>query len=505
MDENILEVKEITKKYPGNTALKKVSFSVKRGTVHCLVGENGAGKSTLIKILSGVEKRTEGTIFLEGREYAPSSARQALEHGMSVLFQELNVVEQLTVEQNMTLGTERSRFGILRKDEEKLRRYEEVLHELDPTISMSQEVSTLSVGKRQLIQIAKAIAANAKILIMDEPTAALSEDETRRLFAAVETLKKKGLTILFVSHKMEELFQIGEYITVLVNGEMVTTRSFEGLTQEELVKLMLGKVVAEHYEGSAADESAVALEARDICTDLLKHISFQVKRGEIFGFYGLMGAGKTEIARAIAGIDRYRGKFYLSGRELDNRSMVKAYKNGICIVPEERRTQGAITLLSIRENITLTNPARIMKHHIRSRKLEKKITDDYIERLGIACQGSEQGVQFLSGGNQQKVVLAKCLNSEFQVMLLDEPTRGVDIGAKKEIHNIARDMARQGKTIIVFSSELPEVLNLCDRIAVLYEGSVKQIVKNDENLMPEQIMNYALGVKTDENKNSKNE
>lgn len=492
-DRTILEIRGLTKKYPGITALNNVSFQIQKGTVHCLVGENGAGKSTLIKILSGVEKRTSGEIFLEGKPYCPTTARQSAEMGISTLFQELNVVEQLTVEQNLTLGTERHRFGVLQKDPA-VAHVAEVLHELDPSISMGQKVASLSVGKRQILQIAKAVAAEAKILIMDEPTAALSEEESKRLFSVVRVLLDKGITIIFVSHKMEELFALGQYVTVLVNGQVVTTRSFEGLTQNELVHLMLGKIVAEHYTGSVADPSTVAFRAEHITTPLLQDISFSVHKGEVFGFYGLLGAGKTEIARAIAGIDPYRGSFQLFDSQLKNRTPVQAYENGVCIVPEERRTQGVITLLSIRENVTLTNAKKILQGGFISHKRERQITEEYIDQLEIACRSGEQGVQYLSGGNQQKVVFAKCLNADCKLMLLDEPTRGVDVGAKKEIHAIARQLAAQGTTVIVFSSELPEIVNLCDRIAVLYEGRLQGIFENGDDLDTELIMNYALGV-----------
>jgi ABC-type sugar transport system ATPase subunit len=495
MSETILDILDVTKSFPGIMALKGVSFSVQKNTVHCIVGENGAGKSTMIKILAGAERYTSGRLLLKGREYHPATIREAMECGVSVLFQELNVIEQLTVEENMTLGNEKNIFGILRKSDE-TGKFREILHKIDPSIAMNSYVGSLSVGKRQILQIVKAIALNAEILILDEPTAALSEDETRRLFEVVETLRNNGITIIYISHKLEEIFKVGDFVTVLLDGQVVKTAALSELSQEELVKLMLGKVVSEKYINSDIDMGNVIMCARGISNHLLKGVSFELHKGEIFGFYGLLGAGKTEIARAIAGIDTYNGEIKISGKNGKFSSPREAYKNGVCIVPEERRTQGIVAALSIRENITLTNPQKTAPFGIRSINYEKRIANKFIEKLSIACQDEEQTVAYLSGGNQQKVVFAKCLNANIKIMLLDEPTRGVDMGAKEEIHNIVRDLAKAGNAVIVFSSELLEVLNLCDRIAVLFEGSLKAVIRNEgENTNAEKIMHIALGGK----------
>ena len=489
----ILEISNVTKSFPGIMALKGVSFSIYKNTVHCVVGENGAGKSTLIKILAGAEKPSGGSLSLCGNRYSPASIREAMEAGVCALFQELNVIEQLTVEENMILGNEKNSFGILRKDSD-IARLKEILHRIDPGIPMNAYVSTLSVGKRQILQIAKAIAFNAEVLILDEPTAALSEDETRRLFEVVETLRKEGITIIYISHKLEEIFKVGDYVTILYDGQVVKTTLLSELSQEELVKLMLGKIVSEKYISGNVDKSSVMLRSLRISNHILKDICFELYRGEILGFYGLLGAGKSEMARAIAGIDTYSGDIEIFGKVKRFGSPREAYRNGVCIVPEERRTQGVVAGLSIRENITLTNPKRTSFFGLRSIRREKQTTKDYIGRLSIACRNGEQQVAFLSGGNQQKVVFAKCLNSDTRIMLLDEPTRGVDMGAKEEIHNIVRELAKTGNGIIVFSSELLEVLNLCDRIAVLFEGRLKAIIKNEgEKADAHKIMHIALG------------
>ncbi|WP_010253619.1 sugar ABC transporter ATP-binding protein [Treponema primitia] len=493
MGETVLEILDVTKSFPGIMALKGVSFSIKTNTVHCIVGENGAGKSTLIKILAGAERYTGGRLLLKGKEYCPATIREAMECGVSVLFQELNVIEQLTVEENMTLGNEKNTLGILRKSDE-TKNLKEILHRIDPDIAMNSYVSALSVGEKQILQIAKAIALNAEILILDEPTAALSEDETRRLFDVVETLKKQGITLIYISHKLEEIFKVGDFVTVLLDGHVIKTAAISDLNQEELVKLMLGKVVSEKYINSDIDMNHVIMSARGITNHLLKDVSFDLHQGEIFGFYGLLGAGKTEMARAIAGIDTYSGEIEMFGKNGRFSSPREAYKNGICIVPEERRTQGLVSSLSIRENITLTNAKKISSFGIRSVAREKQIANGYIKKLNIACRNEEQGAAFLSGGNQQKVVFAKCLNADIKIMLLDEPTRGVDMGAKEEIHNIVRDLVKTGNAVIVFSSELLEVLNLCDRIAVLFDGALKAVIRNEgEKTNAEKIMHLALG------------
>ncbi len=492
MSDYILEINDVTRSFPGIMALKGVSFPIKRGTVHCIVGENGAGKSTLIKILAGVQKSSSGVVTLNGEVYSPSNTREALHKGVSVLFQELNVIEQLTVEENMTLGTEKRKFGVLQRAEN-IKELEEILHSIDPSIHMNDKVAMLSVGKRQILQIAKAIAAKSEILIMDEPTAALSEDETGRLMEIVDDLKAQGITIIYISHKFEEIFRAGDYVTVLLDGRVVITQKLDQMTHEELVKAMLGKVVSEKYVAHDIDTNSVALRVSNLKTPLLCDMSFTVHQGEILGFYGLLGAGKTETARAIIGLDPYAGDIEMAGNVVKFKGPKQAFEKGVCFVPEERRTQGIVANLSIRENITLTNPKKVFKGGVRSILKEKAISKEYIEKLSIACRSEEQAIAHLSGGNQQKVVFAKCLNSDFDIMLLDEPTRGVDMGAKEEIHNIVRELAIEGKSFLVFSSELPEILNLCDRICIMYEGKIKAIIKNDTDIDAEKIMHVALG------------
>lgn len=497
MNENVLEIKEITKTYPGVLALDSVSFDIKRNTVHCIVGENGAGKSTFIKVLTGAIKRNSGNIILNGNEYNPKNIRDAMDAGVSVLFQELNVVNQLTVEQNLTLGIEESRFGIIKKSTESEKVFE-VLKAIDPTISLKQKVSELSVAKKQIIEIAKAVATEASIIIMDEPTAAISEEEVKRLFKVIQDLKNRHVTVIYISHRLDEIFEIGKYVTVLRDGKVIGTKALcEISSKNELIKMMLGKVVVQSYIPSKIDYNNKILEAKSLTNSKIKNINFDLYKGEILGFYGLVGSGKTEIARAIYGADKKEGKVLLNGSEVKIIRPKQAIKNGIAMVPEERRTEGLFTSLPIRENIPIMNVKKISSLYITNRRKEKEIAKKYVEKMKIVTNSIEKVVSLLSGGNQQKVVVSKCLNADSSILLLDEPTRGVDIGAKEEIHNIIRELSKEGVSVIVFSSELPEILNLCDRIVLLYGGKIKAVLQNEKDVNSEQIMHIATGGEAD--------
>ncbi len=497
-----MEIRNISKYFPGVVALKDISFDIRKSTVHCIIGENGAGKSTLIKILTGALKRNEGTIMLKGKEYNPRSTRDAMNSGMSVLFQELNVVDQLTVEQNLSLGKERIRFGIIRKDSELVENVYGVLQSLDPSISLQQRVADLSFAQKQIVEIAKAISSESEIIIMDEPTAAISEEETTRLFSIIDQLKQRSVTVIYITHRLNEIFRIGDYVTVLRDGTMIGTRSIKELSTAckdevescaELIKMMLGKMVVEHYIPGPVDERTKVLELKNVSTDKLKDINFELYKGEILGFYGLIGAGKTEIAKAIYGIGRKSGTMLLCGKEKKIDNPFKAIRCGIAMVPEERRSEGLFAKLSIRENIPVMNIKSISRYGIFSTAKERSIARMFIEKLKIVAKDEDHNVLKLSGGNQQKVVLSKCLNADSAILMLDEPTRGIDVGAKEEIHNLIRDLSQTGKSIIVFSSELPEILNLCDRIVLLYEGRVVKTIRNGKDIDSEKIMHLVTG------------
>jgi ribose transport system ATP-binding protein len=474
-------------------AVNDVSFDIKRNTVHCLVGENGAGKSTLIKILTGAYSRTSGKILLNGQEFTPASTKEAKERGISTLFQELNVVDQLTVEENLTLGMEDTKFGFLRRTD-KINKIVSVMNSLEPSIRPQQLVSTLSVAKKQIVEIAKAVASESDIIIMDEPTAAISESEIARLFAIIKSLREKNVTVIYISHRLDEIFEIGDYVTVMRDGRHIDTKPLsEVKDRSELIKMMIGKTVFEQYTPRERDSEDIILQVNHLSNHKLKDISFNVSRGEIAGFYGLVGAGKTELARAIYGADPYTGDITFKGKKLIP-SPDRVIEAGITLVPEERRSQGLFTVLTIRGNIPVMNMKKISRNGFINGAREREVTLEYIDKLRIATSSTEKEAAQLSGGNQQKVVLSKCLFANADLLMMDEPTRGIDVGAKSEIYSIIRQLATQGKSILIFSSELPEVVNICDTIYLLYDGSMQDVICNGGEIDGEMIMHAVSGV-----------
>jgi ribose transport system ATP-binding protein len=490
--ENVLEIRDLVKDFPGVRAVNNVSFDIKRNTIHCLVGENGAGKSTLIKILTGAYTRTNGRILLNGNEYNPHSTQDAKQKGISTLFQELNVVNQLTVEENLTLGMEDTTFGFLRKTD-KINRIVSVMNSIEPSIKPKQLVSSLSVAKKQIVEIAKAVAAESNIIIMDEPTAAISESEIKRLFAIIKGLREKNVTVIYISHRLDEIFEIGDYVTVMRDGKHIDTKPVKQVqNRSELIKMMIGKTVFEQYTPREGEHPDTILQVKNLSNHRLNDISFDVHAGEIAGFYGLVGAGKTELARALFGADPYEGEIIFKGKEL-KLTPNKAIAAGITLVPEERRTQGLFTILTIRGNVPVMNMAKISRAGFINDTTERKVTLESVNKLKIATNSIEKEAAKLSGGNQQKVVLSKCLFADADLLMLDEPTRGIDVGAKSEIYSIIRQLSKEGKTIIIFSSELPEVMNICDDIYLLYDGSLKATMHNGPDVNSEKILHIVTG------------
>ena len=492
LTDNVLEIKDLVKDFPSVRAVNNVSFEIKRNTVHCLVGENGAGKSTLIKMLTGALARSSGSILLNGKAYTPHSPRDAQQHGISTLFQELNVVNQLTIAENLTLGREDTTFGFIRKTD-KINTMVSVMNSLEPSISPRQLVSTLSVAKKQIVEIAKAVATESDIIIMDEPTAALSESEIKRLFGIIKSLREKNVTVIYISHRLDEIFELGDYVTVMRDGKHIGTKPVKEIKdRSELVRMMIGKTVFEQYtppEGACRD---AILQVMHLSNHKLVDISFDVHAGEIVGFYGLVGAGKTELARAIYGVDPYEGEILFKGMKLPP-SPDKVIAAGIALVPEERRSQGLFTILTIRGNVPVMNMKKISRNGFINAAKERRVTLDYIDKLRIATSSTEKEAAQLSGGNQQKVVLAKCLFADADLLMLDEPTRGIDVGAKSEIYSIIRQLSREGKSIMIFSSELPEIMNICDSIYLLYDGNIKATMRNGCDVDSEKILHIVTG------------
>ena len=490
--ENVLEIRNLIKDFPGVRAVNDVSFDIKRNTVHCLVGENGAGKSTLIKILTGVYERTSGQILLNGEEYNPHNPRDAKIQGMSTLFQELNVVDQLTVEENLSLGIEETTFGFMRKTD-KTNKMINVMNSIEPSIKPRQLVSTLSVAKKQIVEIARAVAADSNIIVMDEPTAAISESEIARLFTIIRSLREKNVTVIYISHRLDEIFEIGDYVTVMRDGGHIETKPVAQIKdRSELIKMMIGKTVFEQYTPREGDCLETILQVKNISNHRLKDISFTVNAGEIVGFYGLVGAGKTELARAIFGADNYEGDIIFKGKKLQPHPE-KAIAAGIALVPEERRTQGLFTILTIRTNVPVMNMAKISRNGFINSAEERNVAIEYTEKLKIATDSIEKEASKLSGGNQQKVVLSKCLFADADLLMMDEPTRGIDVGAKSEIYGLIRQLSKDGKTIIIFSSELPEVMNICDSIYLMYDGSLRATLRNGCDVDSENILHIVTG------------
>ena len=488
----VLSIHGLTKDFPGVRAVDDVSLSIESSTIHCLVGENGAGKSTLIKMLTGALLPTSGTMRINGSEYKPNNLQDARDAGIATLFQELHVVDELTVLENLTLGMERSRFGFLIKSdlEDRVIR---TLKAIEPSIDPSARVSSLSVAQKQIIEIARAASSGANVIIMDEPTAALSEREVERLFGVIRRLRKEAVTVIFISHKLDEILQLGEAVTVLRDGKHIATKLLKDIAgRSELIEMMIGRSVFQSYTPSTTVRKEAVLTAEGLTNKLLKNVSFHINRGEIVGFYGLVGAGKTEIARALFGADEVSGSILFKGRKI-GRSPKDTIAAGIALVPEERRTQGLFTELSIRQNIPVMNLHRMSDRGIFRSLDEETAAVDYVNQLSIATDSIDKHVKKLSGGNQQKVVLAKCLFSQADLLLLDEPTRGVDVGAKTEIYDIIRSLAGEGKSVAVFSSELEEVLGICDRIFLLYSGSLKSEIINNADVDVSHILNIVTG------------
>jgi ribose transport system ATP-binding protein len=489
---NVLEIKALVKDFPGVRAVDNVSFNIKRNTVHCLVGENGAGKSTLIKILTGAYLRTDGQIFLNGEEFIANNTREAKQNGISTLFQELNVVEQLTVAENLTLGIEETKFGFIKKSE-KIENMIRVMHDLEPSIKPSQLVSSLSVGKKQIVEIVRAVATDSEIIIMDEPTAAISEGEIERLFKIIRRLRENNVTVIYITHRLDEVFELGDYVTVLRDGKHVDTKPLSEVEgRSELIKMMIGKTVFEEYVESEEECGDCVLQVNNLTNHKLNNISFGAHKGEIVGFYGLVGAGKTELARAIFGVDDYKGEVFFKDKLLQS-SPEKSIAAGIALVPEERRTEGLFTILTIKSNIPVMNMKKVSRGGFIDSVLERTVTLEYVEKLNISTPSVEKEASKLSGGNQQKVVVSKCLFADADLLLMDEPTRGIDVGAKSEIYSLIRQLSKSGKTIIIFSSELPEIINLCDSIYLLFDGELKSMLRNSCDINSEEILHIATG------------
>ncbi|MCP8970658.1 sugar ABC transporter ATP-binding protein [Ectobacillus ponti] len=494
-EENVLELENIEKSFNGIPVLKKAHFSLRKGEVHALMGGNGAGKSTLMKILTGVYTKDGGTIKVDGKPVEFQRPQDADRQRISIIFQEFSLVPTLSVAENIFLNREPKAFGpVFINNKESIRRAKEILADLEVDIDPTAKVETLSVGYWQMIEIAKALSKDARILVMDEPTASLSESETRSLFKLVERLKNNGISIIYISHRMEEIFAICDRVTVLKDGKTVLTEACKDVSMEQLVECMLGADIGKsfawqerHYK--LPEEPLLKVQNLSFGSRL-KNINFEVYPGEIVGLAGLMGSGRTEAAEVIFGIRKHQGgEVFVNGKKIKN--VKDAISQGVALVPENRRRQGLVLDHSVRDNMMMTNLAAFTKRLFINDAAGTSMVNKFVAQLDIKTDGPGKIVKLLSGGNQQKIVLAKWLARNPSLLILDEPTIGVDIGAKSEIIENIRALADQGIAVLVISSELPELLAISDRLLVLHDGKItKQIQRCD--IESEEVLHHAI-------------
>lgn len=491
--EKLLVVENVSKTFPGVKALQDVTLDVKKGEVLALMGENGAGKSTLIKILAGVYSKNSGRIIFDGKEIDITSPVVSQHLGISVIFQELNLLPNLSIAENIFMGREKSTMKFFldkkRTKKEALKLMNEVGLYCDPHTL----VQDLPLSQRQMVEVAKALSLNAKLIIMDEPTSSLTDRETETLFGIINKLKSNGVSVIFVSHKMNEVQRISDRVHILRDGAYIGCLEKEDVTEDKIIQMMVGRKLESIFNKAHAHIGDVVFEVKGLSTEkLLKDISFSLRKGEILGFAGLVGAGRTEVMRAIFGVDkRTKGKIFVEGKEARINSPKDAIRLGIGLVPEDRKKQGLILGMSVKKNITLPGLNLVSKGFFLKRQKEDKVSDTYIERLTIKTPHRDQEVANLSGGNQQKVVVSKWLATSPKVLIVDEPTRGIDVGAKKEIHSLMSSLAAKGVAIIMISSELPEILGMSDRIIVMHDGRIKGELDR-ANASQERIMEVAL-------------
>ncbi|MBR3054389.1 MAG: sugar ABC transporter ATP-binding protein [Streptococcus sp.] len=490
-----IDMRNISKSFGTNKVLEKIDLELQSGQIHALMGENGAGKSTLMNILTGLFPASTGTIYIDGEERTFSNPQEAEEFGISFIHQEMNTWPEMTVLENLFLGREiKTTFGLLNQ---KLMRQKalEAFKRLGVTIPLDIPIGNLSVGQQQMIEIAKSLLNQLSILVMDEPTAALTDRETENLFRVIRGLKQEGVGVVYISHRMEEIFKITDFVTVMRDGVIVDTKETSLTNSDELVKKMVGRKLEDYYPEKHSKIGPVAFEVSNLCGDNFEDVSFYVRKGEILGFSGLMGAGRTEVMRTIFGIDKKKsGKVKIDDQEITITSPSQAIKQGIGFLTENRKDEGLILDFNIKDNMTLPSTKDFSKHGFFDEKTSTTFVQQLINRLYIKSGRPDLEVGNLSGGNQQKVVLAKWIGIAPKVLILDEPTRGVDVGAKREIYQLMNELADRGVPIVMVSSDLPEILGVSDRIMVMHEGRISGELSRKE-ADQEKVMQLATGGK----------
>jgi len=494
MQENILEVRNLSKYYPGVRALDDVTVAFRAGEIHALAGENGAGKSTLIKMLTGAIEPTSGEIILNGQAYRRLEPLQAVQSGIAAVYQEFNLIPHLTVAENIFYGKEIMK-GLFVDKKKMAAEVQKELDAMEIDLDPMAYVCDLGVAYQQLAEIVKAVMAHSKVLILDEPTAPLTSRETEMLFRIIKRLKESGVAIIFISHRMEEMFDICDRVTVLRDGKFISSHPISEITRKSLITDMVGRPLGESYYERQKPLGDVVLEVKNLCSRKVKDVSFRVRQGEILGFGGLVGAGRTEVAQAIFGADEIiSGEIYLRGKKITVKTPVSALQQGIGLIPEDRKNQGILLNLPVSQNITFSSLKKVMRGPFIQKSKDQKTSQKYIDELEIKTPSAAQLAKNLSGGNQQKVVLAKILATDCDVIIFDEPTRGIDVGAKQEIYSLMRQLTdERGKTILMVSSEMPELIGMSDRILVMRGGKIAGELQKNE-FSQEAILSLASGI-----------
>lgn len=490
---NILEIKNVTKRYPGVVALNNVSITIREGEVHALVGENGAGKSTLIKTITGAITPDEGTIVYQGQEYQGLNPILSGKIGIEAIYQEFNLAPELSVEENIFMGNKVNQ-GIFIDKKELTKRTIEILNILNAVIKPSTKIRDLTVAYMQLVEISKALAKNVKLLIMDEPTAPLTDNEVEILFGLVKELRQRGVSIIYISHRLDEIFELSDRVTVMRDGEVIKTVDVGDTNKNQLIYDMVGRELTETYPPRTPKCGDTILEVKNLSGQMNEETSFSIRAGEIVGLAGLVGAGRTEMARLIIGADRkFGGEVYVGGQKVKINSPKDAIENGIAYVSEDRKNQGVLLKMPIRWNITLPILRRLSNFGFIDSKKENECVNSYKDALRIKTPSVNQLVGNLSGGNQQKVAVAKWLASESKILILDEPTRGIDVGAKQEIYELINKLTQEGLGILMISSEMEEIMGMSDRMLVMAEGKVVGELKREE-FTQDRILKFASNI-----------
>lgn len=489
MSKTILQMKGISKRYGGITALDNVEFDLLEGEILCLLGENGAGKSTLMKILSGVVPPSAGEIFLNGQKIDLKNPEIAHHYGISTVYQELIQFSDMTIMENIFVGRYPKKNGLVDFSELKKRTLE-LMDELNIHFEPDEYIRNLSVAQRQLVEIMKAVSFHSKIIIFDEPTSSLTTEETAILFRIIDDLKKKNISMIYISHRLEDIFAIGDRITVLRDGRNSGGGMVKELNTDQVIALMVGRNVENQFPKKKVPIGEEILRVEHIQNEKVKDASFSLRKGEVLGFGGLVGAGRTELIRAVMGLDKCTGKIYKNGKEIVNKSPSDAIANKFALVPEDRKDQGLVLIRTLLHNIEMSSLRTLSKFGFMVGKKEDDCASNYMKQLHVKAASYNQNAGDLSGGNQQKVVIAKCLATKPDILILDEPTRGIDVGSKAEIYEIMNDLVEQGVSIIMISSELPELLNMSDRIIIMREGVITGEMSADE-VSEEVVMKFA--------------